>query len=244
MGPRPNKSRPPRIPQHKGRNAMQHGKLIVIEGLDGSGKATQAQQLLDRVQQEGMWARKVSFPNYDDPSSTLVKMYLSGELGGLEEVNAYAASSFFSVDRYASWQRYLRRDYEQGCLFIADRYTTSNMAHQTTKEPRERWDSYLEWLEDLEYNKMGLPRPDRVIYLDVEPEVSRRLLMQRYDGDATREDIHEANFQYLLQCRQAALYAAQKFGWQVIPCCGPQGLLSIPEVAELVWQAAQPVLTR
>ena len=211
--------------------------MLVIEGLDGSGKATQTQKLMERLESLGKDAVKVSFPNYEDDSSALVKMYLRGDLGQAEEVNAYAASLFYTVDRYATFRKSYESFWKQGHCIVADRYTTSNMFHQCTKEPKENWDSYLSWLEDLEYEKVGLPRPTQVIYLDVEPEVSRALLSKRYEGDESKKDIHEANFAYLLRCREAALYAAEKFGWKVIACNKGSEMRSIEEISDEIWGA-------
>ena len=173
---------------------MPQGKLYVIEGLDGSGKATQAALLADYLAQNGQDYRKLSFPDYKDPSSTLVQMYLHGEVGTLEQVNPYGASLFFTVDRYASYCRHWRADYEAGRVLVSDRYTTSNIPHQMSRLPREEWDSYLRWLTEVEYDKVGLPRPTAVVYLDVDPAVSRRLLSERYHGDESKRDIHEADF--------------------------------------------------
>lgn len=213
--------------------------MLVIEGLDGSGKATQTQKLMERLETMGKDAVKVSFPNYEDDSSALVKMYLSGALGQAEEVNAYAASLFYTVDRYATFRKSYEQFWKQGHCIVADRYTTSNMFHQCTKEPKENWDSYLSWLEDLEYEKVGLPRPTQVIYLDVEPEVSRALLSKRYEGDESKKDIHEANFAYLLRCREAALYAAEKFGWKVIACNKGSEMRSIEDISEEIWNSVK-----
>lgn len=209
--------------------------MLVIEGLDGSGKATQTQKLMERLAQLNKPAVKVSFPNYEDDSSALVKMYLRGDLGQADEVNAYAASLFYTVDRYATFKKAYEADWKQGSSIIADRYTTSNMFHQCTKEPKENWDSYLTWLEDLEYEKVGLPRPTQVIYLDVEPQVSRALLSKRYEGDESKKDIHEANFAYLLRCREAALYAAEKFGWKVIHCNDGMEMRTVDHIAGEIW---------
>ena len=160
---------------------MAKGKLIVIEGLDGSGKATQTGLLCRNLAERwGSSFRRVSFPDYDDPSSALVKLYLGGELGGLEQVNAYGASLFYTVDRYASYLRHWGEDYKKGFLIVADRYATSNIAHQMPKLPRGEWDSYLAWLGETEYTQVGIPRPDKVIYLDMAPETSRKLLARRY----------------------------------------------------------------
>ena len=210
--------------------------MLVIEGLDGSGKATQTQKLIEHLENMGKNALKVSFPNYEDESSTLVKMYLRGDLGQAEEVNAYAASLFYTVDRYATFKKKYQKSWENGCTIVADRYTTSNMFHQCTKEPKENWDSFLNWLEDLEYEKVGLPKPTKVIYLDVEPEVSKKLLSTRYEGDEQKKDIHEANFKYLLKCREAALYAAEKFDWKIINCNKNGNIRAIDEISEEIWE--------
>ena len=221
---------------------MAEGKLIVIEGLDGSGKATQTGLLCARLEREGRPFRRISFPDYEEPSSALVKLYLSGSLGSLGEVNAYGASLFYAVDRYASYLAHWKGDYLAGRLVVADRYATSNVAHQMSKLPREEWDDYLRWLEDTEYVRVGIPRPDLVIYLDMDPEVSRKLLSRRYRGDESRRDIHEADFGYLLRCREAALYGAGRLGWQVIPCSGRGEPLPPEEIASRVWEAAAPLL--
>lgn len=195
------------------------GKLMVIDGLDGCGKSTQLDLLDAYLKDSGKAYRQISFPDYDQPSSALVKMYLGGELGGsADAVNAYAASSFYAVDRYASYTRFWREDYENGVPIVAARYVTSNAIHQMTKLPESAWDSFLEWLEDYEYNKLGLPKPDAVVFLDMPIEVSQRLMEKRYGGDEDKKDIHERDLQYLYQCRKAALYAGQKKGWQIIAC--------------------------
>lgn len=222
---------------------MIKGKLIVIEGLDGSGKATQTGLLCDRLEKErGRRIRKISFPDYDDPSSALVRLYLGGELGGLDEVNAYGASLFYTVDRCASFLRHWGKDYREGALIIADRYATSNVAHQMSKLPWEEWDGYLAWLEETEYHRVGLPRPDLVVYLDMEPEISKKLLAHRYSGDETKKDLHEADFAYLLRCREAALYGAEKLGWRVIRCDDGREPYPPGVIAEKVWEAATSVL--
>ena len=195
------------------------GKLMVIDGLDGCGKSTQLTLLDEYLRTRSTAYKQISFPDYNQPSSALVKMYLSGELGGsATAVNAYAASSFYAVDRYASYTRFWRKDYEDGTPIVAARYVTSNAIHQMTKLPKEEWDAFLEWLEDYEYNKLGLPRPDAVVFLDMPIEVSQRLMEQRYEGDNEKKDIHERDLTYLHQCREAALYAADRKGWNVLPC--------------------------
>lgn len=189
-----------------------------MEGLDGSGKATQTGLLCDGLAGRGVNLRRVSFPDYEEPSSALVKMYLGGEFGSdPDAVNAYAASSFFAVDRYASYKKYWAEDYARGALIVADRYTTSNIVFQLSKLPRSRWDAFLDWVQDYEYEKLGLPRPDLTIYLDMPPEVSQKLLDNRYRGGGEK-DIHEKNAEYLLRCRESARYTAERLGWKIIRC--------------------------
>ena len=207
------------------------GKIMVIDGLDGCGKSTQLSMLDTALKARGIHYRQISFPDYEQPSSSLVKMYLGGDLGGSPAaVNAYAASSFYAVDRYASYKCFWEQDYLNDVPIVAARYTTSNAIHQMTKCPEEEWDSFLEWLEDYEYNLLGLPRPDLVIFLDMPPEVSQKLLEKRYDGDAEKKDIHERDRSYLQNCRKAALYVAKKFGWTVIPCSRDGEPLPLQEI--------------
>lgn len=198
---------------------MSKGKLIVIEGLDGSGKATQTALLTKALEGKGVQLKQVSFPDYDNPSSSLVKMYLNGELGeSPDDINAYAASSFYAVDRYASYKKYWQKDYDNGKVIIADRYSTSNAIYQLSKVALEKRDEFLQWLQDYEYNCMELPKPDMVIYLDMPLEVSQKLLTQRYNGNEDKKDLHESNFRFLQQCRESAIYSAGKMNWKIVNC--------------------------
>ena len=195
------------------------GHLVVLDGLDGSGKSTQLNCLQEYFTQNHINYRQISFPDYDQPSSALVSMYLQGEFGAAADaVNAYAASSFYAVDRYASYKKFWQDDYEAGKLILAARYTTSNAIHQMGKLPRNEWDAYLQWLQEYEYGLLGLPRPDRVIFLDMPLEISQKLLSSRYAGDEAKKDIHERDLRYLQTCRESALYAAEKMGWCLISC--------------------------
>ena len=205
-------------------------KLIAIEGLDGSGKATQAKLLAKTLAQEGIAVREVSFPDYGSDSSALVKMYLSGQFGSdPQDVNAYAASSFFAVDRFASFKRDWCRDYERG-IIIADRYTTSNAIHQCSKLPRQQWEPFLEWLFDFEYGKLGIPSPDLVIYLSVDPMVSQQLMTRRYSGDESKKDIHERDRGYLDRSQAAARFCADHLGWKTVECCRDGAMRSIEDI--------------
>jgi dTMP kinase len=203
-------------------------KLIVIEGLDGSGKATQAKLLTAALQAQGTNVREVSFPDYASDSSALVKMYLAGQFGTRpDDVNAYAASCFYAVDRYASYMR----DWKQETgVVIADRYTTSNAIHQCGKLSPGEWDAYLDWLFDFEYDKLGIPSPAMVIYLRVDPAVSQALMTGRYEGHEEKKDIHEKDLTYLEKCRAAADYCAGRLGWHVIECCRSGEIRPVDEI--------------
>ena len=192
--------------------------LIVIEGLDGSGKATNAALLEGYLKEKGHTVKKITFPVYESDSSAPVRMYLSGQFGKKPgDVNAYAASALYAVDRFASYRTDWKADLDAGAWVIADRYTTSNAVHQASKLEGDERDGYLEWLYDFEFDKIGLPRPDAVIYLDVPPAVSQKLIEGRYAADNSKKDIHEQDVEYLEHCRSAAIYAADKLGWHKIP---------------------------
>ena len=195
------------------------GKLIVLEGIDGSGKSAQYRRLKARFEREGIDCRTIVFPRYDQESSALIRMYLEGRFGkDPEDVGACAASIFYAVDRYASFLRFWRKDYLSGATIVADRYTTSNAVYQMEKTPREDWNKYLAWLQDYEYGKLQLPRPDLVLFLDMPTEISQRLLSGRYAGDERKKDLHESNVEFLTRCRRTALYAAEAMGWHTVSC--------------------------
>lgn len=218
--------------------------LIVLEGLDGSGKGTQTALLAEALVKQGHVLRQVTFPDYDSPSSALVQMYLKGEFGSNpEDVNAYAASAFYAVDRFASFRRDWKTDYDRGSVILCDRYTTSNMVYQMGKVPREEWDQYLCWMEDFEYGKLGLPRPDLVLYLDMPVEVSQKLLLQRYHGDSGKKDIHESHLEFLRSCGECARYAGEKLHWKVIPCSKEGEPLPVEEIHQAVLEAVMAALS-
>lgn len=220
------------------RNIMA-GKLIVVEGLDGSGKGTQTKKLFETLQAEGKNVRRISFPSYGTQAASLLESYLHGEFGNdPNAVNAYAASTFFAIDRYVSFHQGWKQFYEDGGIIIADRYTTSNAIHQCAKLPQAEWDEFLDWLFKYEYQQMGIPVPDAVIYLRVDPEISQELLSGRYDGDEGKKDIHESNLGYLKSCRQAADYCTAHLNWTTVECVQNDQLRTIEDIAAEVLEIA------
>lgn len=219
------------------------GTLIVIEGLDGAGKGTQTGLLCETLEAKGVRHRKISLPHYDAPSSALVKEYLAGTYGQAPgDVNAYAASAFYAVDRYAGFKTIWGADYDAGTLIVADRYATSNACHQMTKLPKADWDGYLQWLDDFEYRKLGVPKPDLVVFLDMPVDVSQALLQQRYLGDNTKKDVHERDTAYLAACHEAAVYAAKKCGWRTVQCSENGQPRTREAIAQDVWTIVREVL--
>ena len=215
-----------------------NGKLYVIEGVDGSGKATQTELLYQALLAEGKPVRKVSFPDYDSPSSSLIKMYLNGEFGtDPQSVNAFATSVFFAVDRFASFRKDWQEFYENGGIIIADRYVTSNLVHQAGKisDAAEK-ERYIQWLSDLEYNIFGLPKPDCVIFLDMPPAYSLKLRQQRNElKQGLTADIHEADQTYLQNAYENAIGIAKHQEWHTISCVADDKIRTIEDIhAEIV----------
>ena len=219
------------------------GKLIVFEGTDGSGKATQTKLLVQALERQGLAVRQLTFPRYDQDSSMLVRMYLGGAFGAdPSAVNPYAASTFYAVDRYASYVQDWGRWYEAGGLVVTDRYTTSNAVHQAGKLPDGECQSYLRWLFHFEYDLMGLPRPDLVIYLDLPAELSAALRRQREQSTGATADIHEADAAYLRRCRENALRVVDFDGWRRIDCSREGDLRTPEDIHRQVWDLAAPLL--
>ena len=197
---------------------MAKGKLIVLEGIDGSGKSAQYRRLCARMENDGIAYNHIVFPRYDKESSALIRLYLGGAFGSKPgDVNAYTASTFYAVDRFASYRDDWGEIYENGGIILSDRYTTSNAVHQGSKLPEEELPAFFDWLQDLEYGKMGLPRPDLVIYLDVDVSLSLARMRRRQQKTHTSADIHEKDVAYLERCLRTARLAAAHYGWTSIP---------------------------
>ncbi len=207
------------------------GIFIAIDGLDASGKQTQTEKLCNFFESEGKEYRRLSFPTYDDKYSALVKLYLGGAFGNdPSDVNAYAASTFFAADRYASYMADWKKDFEGGKIIISDRYTTANAVHQLSKLPKEMWDEYLSWLWDFEFRLLGLPKPSTVVFLEVSPKTSMEAAKKRADAEGGKVDIHEASEGYIQKCFDAAQFAAQKLGWYTVKCDNENGFRTREEI--------------
>ena len=219
---------------------MSGGKLIVLEGTDGSGKATQSRMLLERLQREGILCRSLTFPRYGNPSAAPVEEYLRGAYGAHPgDVNAYAASTFYAVDRYASYKQDWGGYYENGGVLIADRYTTSNAVHQASKLPEGERQTYLKWLFDFEYRLLGLPEPTIVFYLDVPIEITERMMRKREAQTNTTADIHEQDEAYLRVCRIAAQKTVEECAWHRIDCSQNSKMRSIKEIHEEIYRCVK-----
>ncbi len=219
------------------------GKLIVIEGTDGSGKSTQFRLLSEHLQQDNIAFKHLVFPRYNEESSALIRMYLGGQFGSKpSDVNAYAASAFYAVDRFASYKMDWGKWYEDGGLVLSDRYTTSNAVHQASKEVGEDRQKYLKWLYEFEYEKLGLPRPDLTIYLDVPTDFTEKMLRGREAATNTKADIHEQDMQYLATCRNCGREAAQFYGWKIIECVKDGAMRTMEDIHREIYAAVQQCL--
>ena len=219
------------------------GKLIVFEGTDGSGKTTQFTLLTKRLQAMGIDFRTMDFPQYSEPSSALIRMYLGGEFGlKPSDVNAYAASTFYAVDRFASYRKVWREYYQNGGLMLSNRYTTSNAVHQASKEPPEKREEFFRWLYEFEYRYLELPKPDLVIYLDVPTELTGQMLRRREEQTHSPADIHEQNMDYLRLCRNTGMQAAEYYGWTIIRCARDGKMRTIEDIHNEVFALVQRCL--
>lgn len=222
------------------------GILIAIDGVDASGKQTQTEILKKRLEAEGKEVKLVSFPAYDKPSSTLVKMYLDGAFGDKpSDVNAYATSTLFAADRFATYRTDWGKAYETGTVIIADRYVSSNLIHQASKIENEHdKDKFLEWLDDLEHGVYELPRPDVTIFLDMPPEYGAKLMRDRANkaNGESKKDIHESDFSYLEKSYKNAVYVAERFGWKKILCVKDEQIRSVEEIGEDIYSVVKELL--
>ena len=222
---------------------MSMGKLIVFEGTDGSGKATQSNLLLERLRREGVDCRPLTFPRYGEPSCAPIELYLSGKLGSKPgDVNAYAASAFFAVDRYCSYKQDWGAYYERGGVLIADRYTTSNAVHQASKLPKAERKAYLDWLFGFEFGLLGLPEPTAVFYLDVPTELAERMMRRREAQTSTAADIHERDDAYLRACREAGEQLVADYGWRYVDCSRDGEMRSIEDIHEEICRSVKAIL--
>lgn len=216
------------------------GKLFVIDGTDGSGKQTQLEKLKERLEKEKISYKVMSFPNYDSPSSSLVKMYLSGEFGtDPNKISPYIASTFYAVDRYATYQKDYKEFYENGGIILADRYTTANMIHQAGKiKDKKELEKFLNWLYDFEFGLYGLPKPTKVLLLKMPPEYSLELIKERENKftHEAQKDIHERDKNHLIDAYNAACYVAKKYDWSEIECVEDGKIRTIEEIHDEIYE--------
>ncbi len=222
------------------------GKVIVIEGTDSSGKETQTKRLYERLLNERENVKKLSFPNYESPACEPVKMYLAGEFGDKAlDINPYPISTMFAIDRYASYKKDWEKFYKEGGVLVTDRYTTSNMVHQASKIEDENLKSqYLDWLEDLEYRKMDIPKPDIVIFLNMPTDMALKLMAARKNKITGEEskDIHEKDGEYLRKSYNNACEIAKKYDWLEIKCVEEGRLKTIEEIGEEIFSVVKEIL--
>lgn len=222
------------------------GKLIVIEGTDSSGKETQTRKLYERLEKEITNVIRLSFPNYKSPACEPVKMYLAGAFGdNALDINPYPVSTMFAIDRYASYKMEWEKFYQDGGIIVTDRYTTSNMVHQASKiESIDKKNEYLDWLEELEYSKMGIPRPDLIIFLNMPIETAAELMAQRKNKITGEDikDIHEKDISYLKKSYENACNIAKKYNWLEIKCVENGRLKTIDEIGEEIFSVVKKIL--
>ncbi len=222
---------------------MSKGKLIVIDGLDGSGKATQSLLLQNKLASNGVKSKLISFPNYESLSSGPVRMYLGGELAdSAEKINAHAAAAMFAVDRYCGFMADFGEFYDNGGVLICDRYTTANAIHQCAKLPSEKREEFADWLFDFEYEKLGLPKPDMVIFLSVSEELTSKLLSKRYGGDESKRDIHERDDNHRRSAKATAEFMCERYDWKKIICDNGEEMLSRNELSRTIYDLVADII--
>lgn len=214
----------------------------MLEGLDGCGKSTQLELIVKALSESSLAVRLVSFPNYESHSGRIVSDYLNGSIPCEGKVGAYAASSFYAADRYISFNTDWKKHYDNGEIIVCGRYTTSNAIYQMTKLSVNERDEFLSWLWDYEYEKLGLPRPDKIIYLDMPLEVSQKLLSARYNGDEAKKDIHESNLAFMKKCRDSAFYTAERCNWDMICCSDGSDPLPIEVIHQRILDCIKELL--
>lgn len=222
------------------------GKLIVIEGTDSSGKETQTKRLFEKLEEKGLKVKKISFPNYDSPACEPVKMYLAGAFGeDAMKVNPYPVSTMYAIDRYASFKTDWEKFYNEDGIIVTDRYVTSNMVHQASKiRDLDEKKQYLNWLENLEYEKMGIPRPDLVIFLNMPTDMAVKLMAERKNKITGEEkkDIHERDKEYLKESHANACKIANIYNWKEIKCSDGDRIKTIEEIGEEVFSLVEKVV--
>lgn len=225
---------------------MKNYKLVVIEGVDASGKQTQTEKLYSNLLSLGSKVEKIEFPNYASETSSLVKMYLGGEFGtNAQDVSPYMASAFFAVDRVGSIKSVWKDKLSGVDVVIADRYVTSNMIHQASKiaDDAEK-NEFLDWVYDFEYNKLDLPKPDLVIFLDMPVKYAKQLMANRRNkiNDSEVKDIHEGDTEHLTKSYNNAVGVADKYGWHRVSCVKDGNIRTIEDISMEILEVCKSIL--
>lgn len=227
---------------------MNRGKIFLIEGSDCSFKETNSKALYEQLKKDGYNVRIYSYPNYESPSSALVKMYLNEEFGSsASELNPYIMSQFYAVDRVASYLKEWKEFNDNGGIIILDRYVESNSIHQGAKFDKQIYkDIFLDWLHNLEYGINGLPKPDIVFFMDMPPEKAQEIIKNRNNKitDSNKKDIHEKDFLFLEKSYQNAKYVAKKYNWRFIGCVFKGELKSKDEIFNEIYEQVKNVLIK
>lgn len=234
---------------------MEKSKIIVIEGTDGSGKATQTKLLMQRLEKEGCRVFTTSFPKYDSSSSALVKMYLDGQITeNANGVSAKAASVFYAADRYITYKKDMEDLYESGdYVMLFDRYSGSNIIHQGAKvissfadkeNAEQELQNFIMWLYDFEHKDLGIPKPDAVIYLNVPIEYTEKLREGRKNkfSGTEKQDVHESDSSHLKNASKAGLMASDMLGWYVVECVKDDEMRTIEDISEEVFSIVKNII--
>ena len=221
------------------------GKFIIIEGTDGSGKATQTALLLQRLKEDGYATETIDFPRHGEPSAKLVDLYLNGFFGEAAKIDPRFISSFYAIDRLLHKEK-MEKWLSEGKVVIGDRYVTSNIGHQGAKIKNlaER-EKLFQWIYNLEYQEMVLPQPDLIIFLHVPTKTAVQLIEKKKKREyivVTNKDGHEKNIDYLKAAENSYLHAAKLFKWKVIECVENGQLLIIEKINDKIWEAVSEVL--
>jgi dTMP kinase len=223
------------------------GKLIVIDGTDGTGKHTQTMLLKENLEKEGYFVETIDFPQYGTKSAGPTEDYLNGKYGSANEVTPYQASILYAVDRFAASFK-IKEWLNQGKIVLSDRYVSANMGHQAGKiEDLKEKDKFLDWLFDLEFNIFNIPKPDLNILLYLDVDLARNLAQKndsgKFTNDVKKNDIHEKDPEHMKKALESFLYVAEKYNWIKIDCTDKEiGIKTRDEISKIIIENVKKML--